>query len=931
MMGKFAHLEIIPVDENEVPPVNNQQNSFRKINPTSVVHKNMPKLPFMADPTLIPRVQKYLESNVDKAYVNIDVMADDLQKMYKDYARRKRVPFRSCVKKAYGVVLKSYGLEENISSSEECSEESAGEEPQFGDYLSNQLIDMYNQSRKPIEDNELIDISSDDSNDEGASQLQLANSKSANGASTSQKLKSNMYPVSVTAIKKIVNPTTTVEITSLPEPVSTERERKKRKIDSIATVQPAPKKKKSVVVKQESKLTFKDVGGLNSVLENVCKLLVHVRHPKVYKQIGISPPRGFLLHGPPGCGKTLLANAIAGELDIPLLKVSGPELVGGVSGESEERIRNLFERAIGSAPCVLFIDEVDSITPNRQNVQKEMERRIVAQFLSCLDDLSRNEIGDRVLIIGATNRPDSIDPALRRAGRFDREVCLGIPDLKARVDILKVLTSKLKLSEGFDFETIGKYTPGFVGADLMALSREAAMAAVNRVFNSLKEKRELEKAIALQKATQTILKKQNSTNATAKTSEADSTKVVTPSSDLNEELNDQLSNSENAIVVIDDDQKSDKPESDATTATSTLNEEDTEKLQKALHLLQPPQTVLEGLISWLHEDSPLTKDQLNALCITMEDFAVALKLVQPSAKREGFATVPDVTWDDVGSLSHIREELQMAILAPVQHSEQFRALGLTTPTGVLLCGPPGCGKTLLAKAIANEAGINFISVKGPELLNMYVGESEKAVRVCFERARNSAPCVIFFDELDSLCPKRSDTGEGGVTMRVVNQMLTEMDGVESRSSVYLLAATNRPDIIDPAVLRPGRLDKILYVGLPSRSDRVDILKTITKNGTKPQLAPDVDLELIGKSEQCDGYTGADLAALVREAGVQALREYMVQPDTKQIIVTTEHFKKAVAKIRPSITEKDQKHYEKLKKIYSAPSGFEGDVEEMEYS
>ncbi|KAF5303990.1 hypothetical protein FQA39_LY01775 [Lamprigera yunnana] len=914
-------MKIIPIDDNEVPPVNNQQNLLRTLNPFAP-QSIMPKMPFIADPTLIPRVQKYLESNVDKAYVDIDVMADELQKMYKDYARRKRVPFRSCVKKAYSVVLKSYGVTENASTSEEGSEESVCEEPQFGDYLSNQLIDLYNQPRKPIEDNELIDISSDDSNDE-CSSSQLNNNKSANGASTSQKLKSNACTLSIVPKKN----SNTVENQTVSELPSIDKERKKRKYDDkelVGVIQPISKKKKSTTVLQDSNLTFKDVGGLDTVLENVCKLLVHVRHPEVYKQIGISPPRGFLLHGPPGCGKTLLANAIAGELGIPLLKVAGPELVGGVSGESEERIRNLFDRALNSAPCVLFIDEVDAITPNRQTVQKEMERRIVAQFLSCLDDLNQNENGERVLIIGATNRPDSIDPALRRAGRFDREVCLGIPDLKARIQILKVLTLKLKLSENFDFDSIGKMTPGFVGADLMALVREAAIAAVNRVFNDLKDKRELEKAIALQKASQQLLKKQTSETST-KSQEADSSKTV---SEVSEE--DQQTIGENAIVVIDDDQKSDKPEPETT--VNVLNEEDTEKFQKALHLLQPPQTVLEGLISWLHEEAPLSNEQLSTLFIDKNDFANALKVVQPSAKREGFATVPDVTWDDIGSLTHVREELQMTILAPVRHSEQFKALGLTTPTGVLLCGPPGCGKTLLAKAIANEAGINFISVKGPELLNMYVGESEKAVRVCFERARNSAPCVIFFDELDSLCPKRSETGDGGVTMRVVNQMLTEMDGIESRASVYLLAATNRPDIVDPAVLRPGRLDKIIYVGLPTCNDRVDILKTITKNGSKPRLAPDVDLELIGKSQQCDGYTGADLAALVREAGIHALKEHMSEPDTKELpSITTEHFKKAVAKIRPSISEKDQKHYDKLKKIYSVPFGSEVDVEEMEYS
>jgi ribosome biogenesis ATPase len=333
---------------------------------------------------------------------------------------------------------------------------------------------------------------------------------------------------------------------------------------------------------------------------------------------------------------------------------------------------------------------------------------------------------------------------------------------------------------------------------------------------------------------------------------------------------------------------------------------------------------------WLHDRSPLTGEELSSLCILMDDFKQALKCVQPSAKREGFASVPDVSWDDVGSLTSVREELQMAILAPIRHIHHFKELGLTTPTGVLLCGPPGCGKTLIAKAMANEAGINFISVKGPELLNMYVGESERAVRVCFERARNSAPCVIFFDELDALCPKRSDSREGGATMRVVNQMLTEMDGVQERQGVYLLAASNRPDIIDPAVLRPGRFDKILFVGLPTASDRIEILRAITKNGTRPRLAPDVDLDIIATSEQCQGYTGADLAALVKEAGIVALKEFMLCGDTqKALVVNMEHFKRAIAKIRPSVPEKDQKHYEKLRKMYAAVP--ESEVEEMEYS
>ncbi|RZB40952.1 AAA domain containing protein, partial [Asbolus verrucosus] len=397
------------------------------------------------------------------------------------------------------------------------------------------------------------------------------------------------------------------------------------------------------------------------------------------------------------------------------------------------------------------------------------------------------------------------------------------------------------------------------------------------------------------------------------------------------------SNIVNTIVVIDEEIK---PTETSVTPESAVNghllKEDKTYVETINEEPMPvdvikQSTPLKDLMMWLHDRSPLSSEELSSLCITMDDFRKALKCVQPSAKREGFASVPDVSWDDVGSLTAIREELQMAILAPIRHIEQFKELGLNTPTGVLLCGPPGCGKTLIAKAMANEAGINFISVKGPELLNMYVGESERAVRVCFERARNSAPCVIFFDELDAICPKRSDSREGGATMRVVNQMLTEMDGVQERQGVYLLAASNRPDIIDPAVLRPGRFDKILFVGLPTASARVEILTAITKNGTRPRLAPDVDLEAIGTSEQCQGYTGADLAALVKEAGIVALKEFMLCGDTqKPLVVNMEHFKRAIAKIRPSVPEKDQKHYEKLRKMYTAVPE-QNEVEEMEYS
>ncbi|NWX15327.1 NVL protein, partial [Aegotheles bennettii] len=548
-------------------------------------------------------------------------------------------------------------------------------------------------------------------------------------------------------------------------------------------------------------VAFEDVGGNDETLKEICKMLIHVRHPEVYNHLGVVPPRGFLLHGPPGCGKTLLAQAIAGELELPMLKVAATEMVSGVSGESEQKLRELFEQAVASAPCVLFIDEIDAITPKREVASKDMERRIVAQFLTCMDDLNNVAATTRVLVIGATNRPDSLDPALRRAGRFDREICLGIPDEAAREKILQTLCRKLKLPESFEFHHLARLTPGYVGADLMALCREAAVCTVNRVL------------------IKTEKQKRKHVHAGGNTAE-ESMEV----------------------------------------GTDTLDE-------------------LQRLLDLLKKQDPLPEEQLQKLCIEMNDFIVALSSVQPSAKREGFVTIPDVTWADIGALEDVREELTMAILAPVRNPEQFKALGLVTPAGVLLAGPPGCGKTLLAKAVANESGLNFISVKGPELLNMYVGESERAVRQVFQRARNSAPCVIFFDEVDALCPRRSDR-ESGASVRVVNQLLTEMDGLENRQQVFIMAATNRPDIIDPAILRPGRLDKTLYVGLPPPEDRLAILKTITKDGTRPPLDIDVNLEEIAYNQHCDCYTGADLSALVREASICALRQEMALQNTQ---------------------------------------------------
>uniref|UniRef100_A0AAY5F3R8 AAA+ ATPase domain-containing protein n=1 Tax=Electrophorus electricus TaxID=8005 RepID=A0AAY5F3R8_ELEEL len=585
---------------------------------------------------------------------------------------------------------------------------------------------------------------------------------------------------------------------------------------------------------QHSTVKFDDIGGNEETLTELCKLLIHMRHPEVYQQLGVVPPRGFLLHGPPGCGKTLLAQAVAGEMELPMLKVSAPELVSGVSGESEQKLRELFEHAVSNAPCILFIDEIDAITPKREVASKDMERRIVAQLLTCMDDLNSLSVPAQVLVIGATNRPDSLDPALRRAGRFDREICLGIPDEDTRLTILKTLCRKLKLPADFDFRRLARLTPGYVGADLMALCREAAMSAVNRVLRLA-------------------------------AGACPSTRPPVPETEQGA-----------------------KEESNQAEGSSA------------------PASELPQLLALLKNSESLSEEQLASLCIIMDDFRASLTSVQPSAKREGFATVPDVTWDDVGALQDIREELTMAILAPVRNPEQFRALGLSAPAGVLLAGPPGCGKTLLAKAVANESGLNFISVKGPELLNMYVGESERAVRQVFQRGRNSAPCVIFFDEIDALCPRRSGH-ESGSSVRVVNQLLTEMDGLEARRQVFIMAATNRPDIIDPAVLRPGRLDKTLYVGLPPSVDRHAILLTITKGGTKPHLESDVSLEEIASDERCDYFTGADLSALVREASVNALRAHLCArtslANPGNLRVSKQNFEEAFKKVRPSVSKK----------------------------
>ncbi|XP_068184402.1 nuclear valosin-containing protein-like isoform X2 [Antennarius striatus] len=844
------------------------------------------------DCRLRQRLEQYLASSSSE-YVDLSAIALDLQKLYRfEYGRRNKTAFRIQVQKVYETITKETDLSELESKhlakrakhscldagdgSSSGSEESADSDDLIlenvpTNNMNTSLTSLYRKgapgsnASSPRRDQPAVTLAA------GAATL-----VSTGGWFIDRGGRPEKSDVLIDLCEEeAANPATNTDV-SLLEPKKSHKKTKKRTKSSSETsgsntlIKKAKSKSPEL---QYPSLTFEDVGGNEETLTEVCKLLIHMRHPEVYQQLGMVPPRGFLLHGPPGCGKTLLAQAVAGELQLPMLKVSAPELVSGVSGESEQKLRELFELAVSSSPCILFIDEIDAITPKREVASKDMERRIVAQLLTCMDDLNSLTVTAQVLVIGATNRPDSLDPALRRAGRFDREICLGIPDETARLRILKTLCRKLKLPDDFGYQQLARLTPGYVGADLMALCREAAMTAVNRVLLEIRGRPR--------------------SSSKAASTDGDQMEPYVTENDITEVRTDDSPLPQGELVDN--------------------------------HLQQGE---LWSLLRLLKTSETLSEEELAGLSILMSDFQASLSSVQPSAKREGFATVPDVTWDDVGALQDVREELTMAILAPVRSPEQFRALGLSAPSGVLLAGPPGCGKTLLAKAVANESGLNFISVKGPELLNMYVGESERAVRQVFQRGRNSAPCVIFFDEIDALCPRRSGH-ESGASVRVVNQLLTEMDGLETRRQVFIMAATNRPDIIDPAVLRPGRLDKTLYVGLPPPADRLSILLTITKGGTKPELEQDASLDDIASDGRCDGFTGADLSALVREASVNALRAYLKSQQSSaascghtysssvaNIKVSKQNFDDAFKKVRPSVSKQDQKMYEQLRESLS---------------
>ena len=542
--------------------------------------------------------------------------------------------------------------------------------------------------------------------------------------------------------------------------------------------------KKTVKTSAGKQVTYDDVGGLDDELRRIREMIeLPLKHPELFERLGIGAPKGVLLYGPPGTGKTLIAEAVANESGANLLSVRGPEIIGQYYGQSEERLRDIFKEASENAPSIIFLDEIDSIAPNRDSVSGEVERRVVAQLLTLMDGL-----GDRgnVIVLAATNREDSIDPALRRPGRFDREIEIGIPGLKARSDILSVHLRDMPLTEDVSVEALAGMTQGFVGADLAALCREAAMKCVRTHMKNL---------------------------------------------DL---------------------------------------------------------------------DKPIPIDILEGMKVSLLDFKEALADVEPSGMREVLVEIPKVTWDDVGGLDDVREQIEEAFV-PEEGNKSYERLGIEPAKGVLLYGPPGTGKTLIAKAIANEAGSNFISINGPEVASKWLGESERAVRQIFKRAKQMAPCIIFFDEIDSLAPVRG--GEDGSTWeRVVAQLLTSMDGVESLNNVMVMAATNRPDMIDPALLRPGRFDKLVLVGKPNTTARLRILEVHTRK----MPLKDVDLKSI--AERTDGYVGADLAALCREAGLVAYRE-----DHDSECVTMEHFETALARVLPSVDENMFAQYEKIGK------------------
>jgi len=550
---------------------------------------------------------------------------------------------------------------------------------------------------------------------------------------------------------------------------------------------------KAVEVTEEKiiDVTYEDIGGLDEEIKKIREMVeLPLKHPEIFIRLGIEPPKGVLLYGPPGTGKTLLAKAVANESEANFILLNGPEIMSKFYGESEKKVRDIFDEAEKNAPSIIFIDEVDAIAPKREESYGEVERRVVSQLLTCMDGLKNR---GKVVVIAATNMPNSIDPALRRPGRFDREININVPDKRGRLQILKIHTRNMPLTKDVNLDEIAAITHGFVGADMAALCKEAAMNVLRKVLPEIK----------------------------------------------------------------------------------------------------------------LKDEKQISEEILKKLQITSRDFKEAMKNVTPSAMREVLVETPNIKWSDVGGLENVKQELNEAVEWPIKHPESFIRMGIHPPRGVLLYGPPGTGKTLLAKAVANESEANFIQIKGPSLLSMWVGKSEEGVRKIFERARQVAPCIIFFDEIDSLASRRGADMGSKVHDQVLNQLLAEMDGLEELKDVVVIGATNRPDMLDSALMRPGRFDRIIYTPVPDKKSRLEIFKIHTKG---MPLAKDVSIEFF--AEKTEGFVGADIEALCREAAMLALRDNMGVKEVRK-----KYFEEAMKKVSPSVTENDSKKYKEIETNY----------------
>ena len=686
-----------------------------------------------------------------------------------------------------------------------------------------------------------------------------------------------------------------------------------------------------------SSVSYEDIGGLGDQIERIREMIeLPLKHPELFEKLGIEPPKGVLLHGPPGTGKTLIAKAVANETNAYFISLNGPEIMSKFYGESEENLRKMFQEAEENAPSIIFIDEIDAIAPKREEVTGEVERRVVAQLLALMDGLKGR---GKLIVIGATNRPNALDSALRRPGRFDREIIIGVPNKNGRKEILQVHTRGMPIfpesEQGLIKHSLTSWNKNTTGKiDRLREAKDhieqlESTAEVESLIESLpqSEKEDLTR----------ILGDQMQINVEGKVSSPAA--MLTKIDDLILKLEGDVDKRSRQLELI-----SKKKDIDAHSVFNDFSEEDRSDIHRTLMdsflnelgdvthgfvgadvealVKEAAMNALRRMLPRINlEDEAISPEVLEKLEVTRSDFLDAMKIVEPSALREVFVEVPDITWEDVGGLPDIKETLREVVEWPIKQPKVFEEMGIKPPKGILLYGPPGTGKTLLAKAVANETEANFISIKGPEVLSKWVGESEKAVREIFKKARQAAPCIIFFDEIDAIGSRRSEESGSKVGERMVNQILTELDGLEELYGVVVIGATNRPDLIDPGLLRPGRFDKHLLVHVPDSAARLEIFKIHTKD---MPLAKDVDLK--GLAKKTVDWVGADIEALCREAAMIALKETLDKGGhLRAKKVALKHFEEALEKVKPSVTREVKKYYESWERKYEV-----GPTEELVY-